>query len=61
MLHFALTNYLNAESVLEETTKKLTERDLYLEECEKRMNHMSEKIHNLHSTISSIKVYLDLV
>jgi hypothetical protein len=25
------------------------------------MNHMSEKIHNLHSTISSIKVYLDLV
>lgn len=44
------------ESVLEETNQKLTERDLYLEECEKRMDHMSEKILHLHSTLSSIKV-----
>lgn len=43
------------ELVLEQTNQKLTDRDLYLEACEKRMNHMSEKIHHLHSTLSSIK------
>ena len=52
---------LYAESVLEETNQKLTERDLYLEECEKRMNHMSDKIHHLHSTLSSIKLCLSRI
>lgn len=43
------------ESVLEESNNRLKERDVYLEECEKRMNELSEKIHHLQSTLSTIK------
>ncbi|XP_057433402.1 uncharacterized protein LOC130726190 [Lotus japonicus] len=43
------------ESVLEETDKRLKERDLHLQECENRMKEMSEKIHDLHSTLSTVK------
>lgn len=57
MSHFVLRIYLNAESVLEETNKNLKERELYLEECEKRMNEMSDKIHHLQSTLSTMKVF----
>ncbi|XP_054800492.1 uncharacterized protein LOC129304749 [Prosopis cineraria] len=43
------------ESILEENSQKLNERSLYLKECEKRIDEMSEKILNLQSTLSSIK------
>ncbi|KAK4271617.1 hypothetical protein QN277_020285 [Acacia crassicarpa] len=43
------------ESILEENNQKLNERSLYDKECEKRIDEMSEKIHNLQSTLSSIE------
>ncbi|KAK7246460.1 hypothetical protein RIF29_41328 [Crotalaria pallida] len=43
------------ESVIEESNAKLKEREVYLEECEKRINDMSQQIHNLQSTLSTIK------
>ncbi|KAE9594967.1 hypothetical protein Lalb_Chr18g0059391 [Lupinus albus] len=43
------------ELVLEENNGKLKERQQYLEECEKRMNEMSENIYHLHSTLSTLK------
>ncbi|KAL2341856.1 hypothetical protein Fmac_009796 [Flemingia macrophylla] len=43
------------EFVLEEGNNRLKERDVYLEECEKRMNELSEVIHRLQYTLSTIK------
>lgn len=60
LLRFIRWNNLNAESVLEESNTRLKERDAHLEECERRMNELSEKIHHLHSTLSAMKVFLPL-
>jgi len=57
-LHFILRNNFNAESVIEETNKRLKESDVYLEECDKRINELSEQIHHLQSTLSTMKVCL---
>ncbi|CAJ1961764.1 unnamed protein product [Sphenostylis stenocarpa] len=43
------------ESVLEESNTRLRERDVYLEECDKRMIELSEQIHRLESTLSTMK------
>ncbi|TKY71738.1 hypothetical protein E2542_SST00470 [Spatholobus suberectus] len=43
------------ESILEESDKRLKERDVYLEDCENRMNELSEKIHHLQSALSTMK------
>ncbi|XP_019419431.1 PREDICTED: uncharacterized protein LOC109329959 [Lupinus angustifolius] len=43
------------ELVLEENNGKLKEREQYLEECERRMNEMSENIYHLQSTLSTLK------
>ncbi|KAI4296807.1 hypothetical protein L6164_036730 [Bauhinia variegata] len=43
------------ESILEEQSQKLNEKILYLKECEKRLDEMSEKIHSLQSTLSNMK------
>jgi len=60
ILHFILRNNFNAESVLEESNKRLKESDVYLEECDKRVNELSEQIHHLQSTLSTLKVCLPL-
>ncbi|XP_028777487.1 uncharacterized protein LOC114734120 isoform X3 [Neltuma alba] len=54
-LHQAKFRIAQLESTLEENNQKLSERSLYLKECEKRIDEMSEKIHDLQSTLSSIK------
>jgi len=55
---FHFEDNFNAESVLEESNKRLKESDVYLEECDKRMNELSEQIHHLQSTLSTMKVCL---
>lgn len=57
----AMSDNLNAESVLEENTQKLNERNLHLNDCEKQIAEMSEKIHYLESTLLSMKVSLPAV
>ncbi|KAJ7968607.1 Alpha-1,4 glucan phosphorylase [Quillaja saponaria] len=44
------------ESVLEESIKSSNEKSLYLRQCEKRIEEMSNKIQNLQSTLSSIEI-----
>ncbi|WVY93403.1 hypothetical protein V8G54_032491 [Vigna mungo] len=43
------------ESVLEETNKRLKERDVYMEECDNRMSELLDQIHHLQSTLSTMK------
>lgn len=51
---FKLNNI--TESVLEESTKNLNQKSLYLKEREEAIEAISRKIHHLQSTIDGLKV-----
>ncbi|GMH05470.1 hypothetical protein Nepgr_007310 [Nepenthes gracilis] len=43
------------ESILEETDQQLHAKSLYLEKCEKKIEEMTRKIHDLQAVLSNIK------
>ena len=55
---------VSAESVLAESVRNLNERVDQIQQREKRIDDMSQKIHRLQSVLSSLKVsfhFFDLV